>query len=128
MNFEQAREPSQLTTRSFSFFFFHPTPKEKEKKSGASSSLCFLLASFLVLFTNSGSASGGDCKPGENTGIELHYWNGRGLMEVARVMLSLAGHFPSDGYKDQRWVRGTSSMVPADDPSSSSSSFVWGGG
>jgi len=44
-------------------------------------------------------------------------------MEVARVMLSLAGHFPSDGYKDQRWVKGGGgSMVPADDPSSSSSS------
>lgn len=35
--------------------------------------------------------------------ITLQYWGGRGLMEVPRVMLALAGKFPSEGaYTDSR--------------------------
>jgi glutathione S-transferase len=38
--------------------------------------------------------------------ITLHYWAGRGLMEVSRVMLALAGKFPEDDYEDARWWMG----------------------
>lgn len=37
--------------------------------------------------------------------IELKYWDGRGLMEVPRVLLALAGKFPEDGYTDGRFYR-----------------------
>eukprot|EP00041_Stephanoeca_diplocostata_P007565 m.108002 g.108002 ORF g.108002 m.108002 type:complete len:291 (+) comp16940_c0_seq2:105-977(+) len=36
-------------------------------------------------------------------GLELCYWNGRGLMEVSRMMLAIAGKFPGD-YKDRRFT------------------------
>jgi len=36
------------------------------------------------------------------TGLTLKYWDGRGLMETARIMLAIAGHFPGTGYTDQR--------------------------
>lgn len=35
--------------------------------------------------------------------ISLKYWNGRGLMEVPRLMLAIAGKFPGDGYEDGRF-------------------------
>lgn len=35
--------------------------------------------------------------------LELAYWNGRGLMEVPRMLLALAGKFPGDDYKDGRY-------------------------
>ena len=31
--------------------------------------------------------------------ITLHYWAGRGLMEVARVLFALAGKFPEADYE-----------------------------
>lgn len=38
--------------------------------------------------------------------IELKYWDGRGLMEVPRVLLALAGKFPGEGaYTDGRFYR-----------------------
>jgi len=37
-----------------------------------------------------------------STGITLNYWNGRGLMEVPRVMLAIAGKFPGADYVDGR--------------------------
>lgn len=35
--------------------------------------------------------------------VELHYWNGRGLMEIARMCLAYAGQFPGD-YADSRYT------------------------
>ena len=37
------------------------------------------------------------------TGPTLHYWNGRGLMEVPRFCLAIAGKFPGAGYTDNRY-------------------------
>jgi len=37
--------------------------------------------------------------------IELKYWDGRGLMEVPRMILAAAGKFPEDGYVDGRYFR-----------------------
>lgn len=34
--------------------------------------------------------------------IVLKYWNGRGLMEVPRMLLAISGKFPGDGYEDMR--------------------------
>ena len=34
--------------------------------------------------------------------LTLRYWNGRGLMEVPRVMLAIAGKAPGAGYTDVR--------------------------
>lgn len=34
--------------------------------------------------------------------ITLKYWSGRGLMEVPRQCLAIAGHFPGQGYTDVR--------------------------
>jgi len=43
--------------------------------------------------------------------FSLHYWDGRGLMEVPRMMLALAGRFPKEGaYSDNRYTTET----PAD--------------
>lgn len=36
--------------------------------------------------------------------LELHYWNGRGLMEVPRMMLAFRGLFPNSGYADRRYT------------------------
>lgn len=38
----------------------------------------------------------------DHTQIELAYWNGRGLMEVPRMLLAISGQFPGD-YKDGRY-------------------------
>lgn len=35
--------------------------------------------------------------------LTLKYWNGRGLMEVPRMMLAIAGKFPGDAYTDGRF-------------------------
>lgn len=35
--------------------------------------------------------------------LELHYWQGRGLMEVPRMLLALAGKYPGD-YVDGRYT------------------------
>ena len=35
-------------------------------------------------------------------GLTLKYWNGRGLMEVPRMMLAISGKFPGSGYEDWR--------------------------
>jgi len=43
--------------------------------------------------------------------VTLNYWSGRGLMEIARVLLALAGKFPGD-YEDARWAPEV--PVPAD--------------
>ena len=32
------------------------------------------------------------------------YWNGRGLMEVPRQLLAIAGRFPGKGYVDKRII------------------------
>lgn len=40
--------------------------------------------------------------------LTLHYWNGRGLAEVPRQMLAIAGKFPGAGYTD---VRATSDDI-----------------
>jgi len=41
--------------------------------------------------------------PANETGITLHYWPGRGLMEVPRLMMAIAGKFPDKGgYEDSR--------------------------
>jgi glutathione S-transferase len=37
------------------------------------------------------------------TFFERKYWDGRGLMEVPRCMLAIAGHFPGAGYADVRF-------------------------
>ena len=37
------------------------------------------------------------------TELTLKYWNGRGLAEVARVMLAIDGKFPGKGYTDERF-------------------------
>lgn len=36
--------------------------------------------------------------------LELKYWGGRGLMEVPRMMLAIAGKFPGEGYTDGRFT------------------------
>lgn len=36
-------------------------------------------------------------------GLVLKYWDGRGLMEVPRMMLAIAGRFPGSGYEDGRY-------------------------
>mmetsp|Transcript_33999 Transcript_33999/g.52154 ORF Transcript_33999/g.52154 Transcript_33999/m.52154 type:complete len:243 (-) Transcript_33999:51-779(-) len=37
------------------------------------------------------------------SGTTLSYWNGRGLMEIPRIMMAIAGKFPSEGgYTDDR--------------------------
>eukprot|EP00009_Paramoeba_aestuarina_P000583 CAMPEP_0201506456 /NCGR_PEP_ID=MMETSP0161_2-20130828/359_1 /ASSEMBLY_ACC=CAM_ASM_000251 /TAXON_ID=180227 /ORGANISM="Neoparamoeba aestuarina, Strain SoJaBio B1-5/56/2" /LENGTH=255 /DNA_ID=CAMNT_0047900543 /DNA_START=90 /DNA_END=857 /DNA_ORIENTATION=- len=49
--------------------------------------------------------------------VTLHYWAGRGLMEVARVMYALAGKFPQAGdYEDSRFwmVEGNGAKAIAD--------------
>lgn len=37
--------------------------------------------------------------------IELKYWDGRGLMEVPRILMALSGKFPPTDYTDQRFFR-----------------------
>lgn len=39
----------------------------------------------------------------EGHSIKLKYWNGRGLMETARVILAVAGKFPDSDYEDGRY-------------------------
>ena len=57
--------------------------------------LLLLLPLLLLPFVSSSSPSSDDCM--ENfPEITLHYWNGRGLMEVSRVMLALRGLFPGE--------------------------------
>eukprot|EP01032_Pedospumella_encystans_P033152 gene33152-37457_t len=35
--------------------------------------------------------------------LTLKYWNGRGLMEIPRILLAVAGKFPGAGYTDGRF-------------------------
>ena len=42
--------------------------------------------------------------------LTLSYWNGRGLMEVPRLLLAINGQFPSDG----SWVDDRRSAPPSD--------------
>jgi len=44
--------------------------------------------------------------------VVLNYWSGRGLMEVTRVLLALAGKFPPADYDDARWAE--EGVIPAD--------------
>jgi len=44
------------------------------------------------------------------TDITLKYWNGRGLMEVPRQLLAIAGKFPGAGYTDVRVGEGATPM------------------
>lgn len=43
---------------------------------------------------------------GNSQSVELHYWAGRGLMEVPRFLLAIAGKFPGD-YVDGRYTTDT---------------------
>jgi len=45
--------------------------------------------------------------------IDLKYWNGRGLMEVPRTLLALAGMFPSSDYVDGRYTTDDPPTPPA---------------
>jgi len=38
------------------------------------------------------------------TSLQLKYWDGRGLMEVPRTLLAIAGKFPGDDYVDGRYT------------------------
>ena len=52
---------------------------------------------------------GGGGDGGGHEQLTLKYWAGRGLMEVPRVMLAIAGKFPGAGYTDER-ASGTAEM------------------
>ena len=43
--------------------------------------------------------------------VTLKYWNGRGLMEVPRLMMAIGGRFPGAGYSDVRIGEGGPSTV-----------------
>lgn len=49
-------------------------------------------------------------------GLELCYWNGRGLMEVPRMLLAIAGKFPGDykGNLQHNWCQIRSKHVSRD--------------
>jgi len=51
------------------------------------------------------------CSP-KKSGISLLYWNGRGLMEVPRMMLAMAGMFPGDYENRKFWGEAKGSIEP----------------
>jgi len=67
----------------------------------------------LGVFTD---AKSGSAPAAAATGkIELKYWNGRGLMEVPRMLLALASKFPGAGYDDLRFgTEPKGSVLPYD--------------
>lgn len=56
-----------------------------------------ILSIFSIFIINNGMVIGNEINdktcPSQNS-IQLQYWNGRGLMEIARMILAIAGKFP----------------------------------